>query len=461
MIDYTIFIVDDEKSIREGIALDLEDEYKVFAFATAEEALEYATTNQPPDLMLLDINLPGMSGIEALVKFKASFEEILIIMITAFEGVESVIQCMKQGAHDYVVKPIHMEGLEVTIANALETIRLRKEVRLLQEKQIREELPCFIGESHIIHDLMEYIAVISKSPDTPVLIQGETGTGKELIASTIHHRSPNFKGPFVTVNCAAIPKDLLESELFGYEKGAFSGASTTGKKGLIESAENGTLFLDEVGDLRADAQAKLLRFLEDGEFYKVGSTSRQRVKTRIVSATNKDLELMVSNETFRKDLYFRLGVIKIQVPSLGERQDDVVLLARYFLHIFNEKFDKKITTISDKAAELLKLYSWSGNVRELRNMMERAVLTATGETLSAADLGLEAVQRGRIMPETPSNSFAPLPPTGIDLEEVRAALEVHYYTQALKMAKGNETRAAKLLNIKHHTFRYRVKKLMG
>lgn len=258
---------------------------------------------------------------------------------------------------------------------------------------LREELPCFIGESNIIHDLMEYIAVIY----TPVLIQGETGTGKEIIASTIHQRSPNFKGPFVTVNCAAIPKDLLESELFGYEKGAFSGASTTGKQGLIESAENGTLFLDEVGDLRADAQAKLLRFLEDGEFYKVGSTTRQRMVTRIVSATNKDLELMVSNETFRKDLYFRLGVIKIQVPSLGERQNDVVLLARYFLHTFNEKFEKKLTNISDEAAELLKLYSWSGNVRELRNMMERAVLTATGEELSAKDLELEGIQRGRVM----------------------------------------------------------------
>jgi transcriptional regulator with PAS, ATPase and Fis domain len=308
---------------------------------------------------------------------------------------------------------------------------------------------------------MEYITVISKSPDTPVLIQGETGTGKELIASTIHHRSPNFKGPFVTVNCAAIPKDLLESELFGYEKGAFSGASTTGKQGLIESAENGTLFLDEVGDLRLDAQAKLLRFLEAGEFYKVGSTNRQRVVTRIVSATNKDLEQMVSEETFRKDLYFRLGVIKIQVPSLGERQDDVVLLARYFLHIFNEKFGKKINNISERAVELLKIYSWSGNVRELKNMMERAVLTATGDELSVQDLGLHEVQRGRVMQEIPSGTFAPLPPTGIDLEEVRAAMELHYYTQALKMTRGNETRAAKLLNIKHHTFRYRVRKLMG
>ncbi len=461
MLDYSIFIVDDEKSIREGIALDLEDEYQVFTFATAEEALEHAVANGSPDLMLLDINLPGMSGIDALGKFKAKFEQILIIMITAFEGVDSVIQCMKQGAHDYVVKPIHMEGLEVTIANALETIRLRKEVRLLQEKQIREELPCFIGESNVIHDLMEYLAVISKSPDTPVLIQGETGTGKELIASTIHHRSPNFKGPFVTVNCAAIPKDLLESELFGYEKGAFSGAIATGKQGLIESAENGTLFLDEVGDLRLDAQAKLLRFLEDGEFFKVGGVKSQRVVTRIISATNKDLEQMVSEETFRKDLYFRLGVIKIHVPSLGERQDDVVLLARYFLHVFNEKFGKKIKDISESAAELLKLYSWSGNVRELKNMMERAVLTATGDVLSAKALGLDEVQRGRVMPQMPSTGFAPLPPTGIDLEEVRAAMEIHYYTQALKMTKGNETRAAKLLNIKHHTFRYRVRKLMG
>ncbi len=288
MIDYTIFVVDDEKTIREGIATELEDDYTVHTFETAEEALEQFL-DQRPELILLDIGLPGMNGTQALKKFKNIRNDVLVIMITAYEDINLVIECMKSGAYDYIVKPIHMEALEISIANALETIRLRKEIEELQEKQIRENLPCFIGESQVIHDIMEYIEIVAKSPDTPILIIGDTGTGKELIAATIHHKSPNFKGPLVTVNCAAIPKELLESELFGYEKGAFSGANAAGKKGLIETADTGTLFLDEIGDLDLDAQAKLLRFMESGEFYKVGSTIKKTIKTRVVSATNKNL----------------------------------------------------------------------------------------------------------------------------------------------------------------------------
>ncbi|MCG8687998.1 MAG: sigma-54 dependent transcriptional regulator, partial [Desulfobacterales bacterium] len=294
MIDYTIYIVDDEPTIREGVTSELEDDYSVYSFETAEDALD-AFKEKTPDLILLDIDLPGINGNEALPKFKKLKNDVLVIMITAYEDIKLVISCMKEGAWDYIVKPIHMEALEVTIANALETIRLRKELANIQEKQIRENLPCFIGESQAIHDIMDYIDMVAKSPDTPILILGDTGTGKELIAATVHHKSPNFKGPLVTVNCAAIPKDLLESELFGYAKGAFSGASEAGKKGLIEAAHNGTLFLDEVGDLDLSAQAKLLRFMESGEFYKVGSTEKQTVKTRIVSATNKDLDDMILN----------------------------------------------------------------------------------------------------------------------------------------------------------------------
>ena len=460
MIDYTIFVVDDEPTIREGVASELEDDYTVLSFETAEDALD-AFGETPPDLILLDIELPGMNGTEALPKFKGLKRDVLVIMITAYEDIKLVISSMKEGAYDYIVKPIHMEALEVTIANALETIRLRKEIAALQEKQIRENLPCFIGESRAIHDIMEYIDMVAKSPDTPILILGDTGTGKELIAATIHHKSPNFKGPLVTVNCAAIPKDLLESELFGYEKGAFSGASATGKKGLIEAAHNGTLFLDEVGDLDLSAQAKLLRFMESGEFYKVGSTERQTISTRIVSATNRDLDEMITNNTFRKDLYFRLGVVKIKVPSLNERQEDTVLLARYFLQHFNEKFGRTLTGISDRAVELLKLYIWSGNVRELKNMMERAVLTARGTELSPGDLGLEKIDRGRVMEDMDDKRFPPLPPTGIDISEVRLSLDRFYFRKAMEMAKGNETRAAKLLNLKHHTFRYQLRKLTG
>ncbi len=458
MIEYTIYVVDDEKTIREGIASELEDDYTVLSFETAEDALA-ACGKSLPDLVLLDIELPGMNGTEALIEFKDLKPDVLVIMITAYEDIKLVIACMKNGAYDYIVKPIHMESLEVTISNALETIRLRKEIAELQEKQLRENLPCFIGESRAIHDIMDYINMVAKSPDTPILVLGDTGTGKELIAATIHHKSPNFKGTLVTVNCAAIPKELLESELFGYEKGAFSGANTSGKKGLIEAAHNGTLFLDEVGDLDLEAQAKLLRFMESGEFYKVGSTEKKVVKARIVSATNKNLYDMINENTFRKDLYFRLGVVKINVPSLNERQEDTVLLARYFLQTYNEKFGKALTGISDKAVELLKLYIWSGNVRELKNMMERAVLTAKGSELTSKDLGLDKIDRGRVMDDMDDTRFPPLPPTGIDLSEVRHALDKFYFTKAMELAKGNETRAAKLLNIKHHTFRYQLKKI--
>ncbi|HCY88480.1 MAG TPA: sigma-54-dependent Fis family transcriptional regulator [Desulfobacteraceae bacterium] len=458
MTEFVIYVVDDEPTIREGVSSELEDDYQVFSFETAEDALE-AFPENPPDLILLDIELPGMNGTEALPKFRALKADVLVIMITAYEDIKLVISSMKQGARDYIVKPLHMEALEVAVANALETIRLRKEIAALQEKQIRENLPCFIGESEAIHDIMDYIGMVAKSPDTPILILGDTGTGKELIAATIHHKSPNFEGPLVTVNCAAIPKDLLESELFGYEKGAFSGASATGKRGLIEAAHNGTLFLDEVGDLNPEAQAKLLRFMESGEFYKVGSTVKQTVKARIVSATNRDLDEMITNNTFRKDLYFRLGVVKIQVPSLNERKEDTILLARYFLQVFNEKFGKALTGIDERAVELLKLYVWSGNVRELKNMMERAVLTARGTELTPEDLGLEKIDRGRVMEGIDDKRFPPLPPTGIDITEVRLSLDRFYFGKAMEMAKGNETRAAKLLNLKHHTFRYQLKKI--
>ncbi|MBW1993946.1 MAG: sigma-54-dependent Fis family transcriptional regulator, partial [Deltaproteobacteria bacterium] len=313
MITYTIYVVDDEQTIREGITMALESDYRMRAFITAESALK-AIEKKPPDLVLLDIGLPGMSGIEALKEIKRLYPHILIIMITAYEDINTVISAMKSGAYDYVVKPIHMEGLEVTIRNAFQTIRLRKEVQILQEKYLKENLPCFIAESNAIQNVMEFIDTVAKSPDTPILIMGETGTGKELLASAIHYRSPNFKGPLMTVNCAAIPKDLIESELFGYEKGAFSGASTSGKKGLIEEAANGTLFLDEIGDLSFEAQAKLLRFLEEGEFYRVGGTKKIHVKTRVVSATNKNLDRMMEEGQFRKDLFFRLSVIKVQVP---------------------------------------------------------------------------------------------------------------------------------------------------
>ncbi|OGP90119.1 MAG: Fis family transcriptional regulator [Deltaproteobacteria bacterium RBG_16_47_11] len=459
MISYSIFVIDDEDTIREGITMALEADYQIKTFSTAETAIGVIKEN-PPDLILLDIGLPGMSGIEALRKIKALHADVLVIMVTAYEDIDTVISAMKLGASDYVVKPIHMEGLEVTVRNALETIRLRKEVQILQERYLKENLPCFIGESNAIHDVVEFVGMVAKSPDTPILILGETGTGKELIASAIHYRSPNFRGPLITVNCAAIPRDLIESELFGYGKGAFSGASTSGKKGLIEEAANGTLFLDEVGDLSLEAQAKLLRFLEAGEFYRVGETKKLQVPTRVISATNKNLDSLIEKGQFRKDLFFRLGVIKVQVPSLNERRADIIPLAKHFLMEFGEKFGKKFTAISPQAERALMAYNWIGNVRELKNLIERSVLTSKGPELTVRDLGIEAVSRGSVSEGIrPGDSFPPIPPTGINLPSIQESLERFYIQEALRMAGGNESKAATLLNLNHHTFRYRRKKL--
>jgi len=456
-----IFVIDDEEVIREGIAVALEGDYTMKPFATAESALE-RMKNEPPDLVLLDIGLPGMDGIQALGEIKRAYSDIPVIMITAYEDVQTVISAMKLGAHDYVVKPIHMDSLEVSIRNALERVKLKKEVQALQEKYLKENLPCFIGESNAIQDVMEFIDQVAKSPDTPILIIGETGTGKELIASAIHYRSPNFRGPLVTVNCAAIPKDLVESELFGYEKGAFSGASPSGKIGLVEEAAGGTLFLDEIGDLSQEAQAKLLRFLEDGQFYRVGGTRQRKVQTRVVSATNKDLEDMVEEGHFRKDLYFRLGVVRVAVPSLNERKDDILPLARAFLLEFNKKFGKKITGLSREAEDALLGHTWTGHVRELRNLIERGVLIGRGPLLTVEDLGIaRRVGAKQGTPEKKTLRFPPFPGEGVDLDEAKKTFEKYYIEEAFKLAGGNESKAARLLNMNHHTYRYRRKKLLG
>jgi two-component system, NtrC family, response regulator AtoC len=309
---------------------------------------------------------------------------------------------------------------------------------------------------------MDFITKAAGSPDTPVLILGETGTGKELIASAIHYRSPNFKGPYVTLNCATIPKDLIESELFGYEKGAFSGAGPAGKRGIIEEAVDGTLFLDEVGDLSLQSQAKLLRFLEEGEFYRVGSTQKRHIRTRIVSATNKDLSEMMDQGLFRRDLYYRLGVVEVNVPSLNERKDDILPLANHFLLLFSEKFGKKFTRISRESVEALLTHQWVGNVRELKNLIERGVLIGSGPELTVSDMGMRK-KPGPTPSEAPAPSPAGgalIPPEGFDLPRALEEFEGRYLKEALQMAGGNESQAARLLNMNHYTFRYRRKKLL-
>jgi DNA-binding NtrC family response regulator len=458
MKNFSLFIVDDEEIARAGITLALKKTYNVYGYGTAEDAIE-ALRDQQPDLILLDIGLPGMSGIEALHIIKTDFPDTLVIMITAYEDVQTVVSAMKLGAYDYIVKPLDMNGLIITVRNALETIALKKEIQLLQQKYVKQNLPVIVGESKPIQEIMQIVSMVAQSADTPVLITGETGSGKELIAQTIHYKSPNFKGPLVTVNCAAIPKELIESELFGYEKGAFSGAHAA-KAGLVEEAVGGTLFLDEVGDLSAEAQAKLLRFLESGEYFRVGGTRRLQVQTRVISATNRDLLMMAQEGTFRMDLYYRLAVLKIEVPSLNQRRGDILPIARFFLEKFTKKFGKAYTGLSPDAISALERFNWTGNVRELRNMIERAVLLGSGTLLNLSQLGLEANGPAQQVCPTASNhtELPPLSPRGIDLPEIIESIEKKYFERALELADGNTSKAAKLLNFSRDKFRYRLKK---
>ena len=459
MMCFTIYVVDDEQVAREGISLALRKNYQVRAFPTGEVAIE-AMLTEPPDLVLLDIGLPGMSGIEALGKIKSLYPEMAVIMITAYEDVNTIVSAMKQGAHDYVVKPLQMDSLMVTVRNALETIRLRKEIQLLHERYLKENLPCFIAESDAIQDVMDVVTKVAQSPNTSVLIIGETGTGKELIAKAIHYRSPRFQGPLISVNCAAIPKDLIESELFGYEKGAFTGAEASGKTGLVEKAADGTLFLDEGGDLSNEAQAKLMRFLEDGEYYRVGGTKTRLARARVVAATNKNLPRMIEEDRFRRDLYHRLAVIKIEVPSLNQRRDDVVPIAKHYLLEFSERFGRSYTAISPECEAALKEFNWTGNVRELKNVIERAVLLGQGPVVTLQDLGLEETCKDDGLKGFENETkLPPLSRSGMDLPSVLTSIEKYYFKNALRISKGNESNAAKLLQMSRDTFRYRRKKL--
>jgi DNA-binding NtrC family response regulator len=451
-MNYSLLIIDDEESIRDSLSMALGRHYTVSSCASGKEALEELPL-LAPDLVLLDIGLPDISGLEVLDHIRRQSPHAAVIMITAFEDLDTVISAMKRGAFDYLLKPLRMDTLKLCLERAGSSIRLGKEIRLLQDKALREQIPFFIAESEALTDVVQTVAKVAVSPDTPVLVEGDTGTGKELIASAIHYRSPNFRGPLVTVNCAAIPAELIESELFGYAPGAFSGAGKKGKTGLVEEAAGGTLFLDEIGELPGSAQAKLLRFLQEGEFYALGSPAKRTVRTRVVAATNRDLEEMIRTGGFRQDLFYRLAVVRIRVPSLARRKEDILPLARLFLHQYGEKFGKKFNDLTQTARAALLGHPWTGNVRELRNIMERATLMACGPDLDAADLGLAA----ECAPE--AESRIALTSGGVDLPTLLQDFEHMYYTQALALADGNESQAARLLGVSRDTFRYRRGKL--
>lgn len=452
MKTYKLLVVDDEHLIRWSLEQNLKKQgYEVVTAGTGEDAMRLVRDEQP-DLVLLDIQLPGISGIEVLEKIKEHDEDVIVIMVTANSGLENAVNAMRMGAYDYISKPFNLDELAIVVKKALETSDLKQEVVRLRTEVKKDGVPNIIGVSRQVESLLGVLDKVARSEASTVLVQGESGTGKELVAKWIHYSSSRAEKPFVAINCAAVPATLLESELFGHEKGAFTDAKAA-KKGLFELADGGTVFLDEIGDMEMGMQAKLLRFLEDRSFRRIGGGRVFTVDVRIISATNKELLKSIEEKTFRNDLYYRLQVIPIQLPSLRERKEDIIPLASHFIAMYNKDFNKKVQGISGMAERMLLEYSWPGNIRELKNVIERAIILGNDNTLLLEHLPLEIIAKAAPQGSAPVSSFR-LPPEGIDIEEVEKEL----IRQALEIADWNQSKAAKKLNLGIDAFRYRMKK---
>ena len=451
IMQFKILVVDDEPILRDSLEVALKtSNYEVIAARTGEEGLEQFK-NGKPDLVLLDHWLPGINGDEVLRKIKEEDPDIPVIIMTAQGSIELAVNSMKMGAFDFLVKPFELEQVEDLIKKGLDRIRLKKEVEWLRAQYQEKFRGGIIGVSQKMKEVLGLAEKVAQGSETTVLIQGETGTGKELLAEYIHFLSPRSSFPFIPINCGAIPKDLFESEFFGYEKGAFTGALEKGKMGKVEAAEKGTLFLDEVGELSPSAQVKVLRVLEEKEYFKVGSVDKKRADVRIVAATNKDLESEVKKGNFRDDLYFRLNVVRLQIPPLRERKEDILPLFRFFVDRFNEQFKKGFVQISKEAEEKILSYPWLGNIRELRNAVERIILLEKGDII----LGKHLSFLGNGGREKGDFQFKPfIPSQGVVLEDV----EKEYILEALRIKKGNKIQAAKLLGISRSALLYRMQK---
>jgi len=447
-----ILVVDDEQLIRWSLEKNLQKQgYEVITAGSGEEALKLAR-EESPDLMLLDIQLPGMNGIEVLERVKEFEEEIIVIMVTALGVLETAVKAMRLGAFDYINKPFNLDELSIVIKKALVTHELRREVAHLRSEQTNKYgIDNIIGTSKHMDAVKGMITKISQSDASTVLIQGESGTGKELVAKAIHYESARADKPFMAINCAAMPETLLESELMGHEKGSFTDAKTQ-KRGLFEIADGGTIFLDEIGDMDLGMQAKLLRVLEERSFRRVGGTRDIAVDVRIVSATNKDLLKAIEEKEFRNDLYYRIQVIPIYLPPLRERKEDILILVNHFIQHYNKEFGKSVKGVSKMAEKFLVEYSWPGNTRELKNVIERAIILESDETLLLEHLPQEIVAKTGGAASGPVGFR--LPPEGIDIEDVEREL----IRQALENSEGNQSKAAKKLNLGIDAFRYRMKK---
>jgi DNA-binding NtrC family response regulator len=439
-----ILIIDDEGEMRELLAKVLEKNgYQVTAAADGGHALDLLE-KEPMDLVVTDVRMPGMDGMEALKAIKELNPDTGVIVMTAFGSIDQAVQAVKEGAHDYISKPFKIDEMLLTIRNALEERRLRREVTALRhELRTRYHFENLIGKSRAMQEVFRLIEQVAGSRST-VMIYGKSGTGKELVARAIHYNSLRSTKAFVPVNCAAIPSELLESELFGHEKGAFTGAIAT-KVGKFELANGGTLFLDEVGSMRLDLQAKILRALQEREIERVGGIRTIKIDVRVLAATNRDLKKAVEEGTFRDDLYYRLTVVDITLPDLKDRQEDIPLLANHFAQRFAQESNPNIREISKEAMGILLSYPWPGNVRELENVIERAVTLGRGPAILASDLP----------PHLPG-SAGPVE-RALTHEASLEELERDYIQAILRRTKGHQIRAASILGIDRRTLYRKIR----
>ncbi len=444
-----VLVVDDDSSVRRVMKMQLEE--AGFQVQLAADAVECQTllNERRPKLVITDLRMPGMSGLELLRHIRDQHMDTTVIVITAFGTVESAVEAMKSGAYDYVTKPIDYEALVLVVDRAMERQNLLEEIRTLRAAlDEKYGFEAIVGRSKSLLRVLEMASRVARH-DSTVLINGETGTGKELLARAIHQNSPRKNKPFVIINCGAIPKELIEAELFGFTRGAFTGAVAP-KGGRIEMADGGTLFLDEIGELPLEMQVKLLRLLQEGEIEKIGASGRLKVNVRILAATHRNLPAMVEDGTFRQDLYYRLAVVPLELPPLRERKEDVPELIQHLFRNLKERHGLPALAMDPFVTSRLCAYRWPGNVRELENVLERMIVLSSGDAISSADLPPEI----RRDPPVQNLFLAELPATGISLDAVERELLI----RALDRFKGNQTQAARYLDISRRTLIYRLEK---
>ncbi len=459
-----ILIIDDEPNLPHQLARYLrKHNYEVYTAADGEAGLQ-ELQKYTIDLVLLDVRLPKLGGLEVLARIRQLEPELPVVMLTAYGDVQNAVAAMKLGASDYLLKGFDLEELLLVVQRALETSAMSRELRQLRrERSDNYHFNYLVGHSKGMHDVFEIVAKVARSDTASVLITGESGTGKEVVAHAIHEQSQRASGPFHPLNCAAIPNHLLESELFGHEQYAFTDAKKQ-KRGLLELAEGGTLFLDEIGEMPFDMQAKLLRVLETHSFFRLGGNKEVTINVRVLAATNRNLEQAMKENTFRSDLYFRLAVLKILLPPLRERPDDILLFASRFIEDFNKSLGRNVRRIDAQAQRLLLAYSWPGNVRELKNVIERAMILSSKDELLPSHLPYEIVGSASSIQAThaldPLTQWLETRPTGpFSFEEVSGRVEQHMLLVALEAAKHNRTRAAELLGFaKVDQLRYLMRK---